>query len=109
MSKWVHVEGQEILPPVYEKKVGRPPKARRKEPHEVQGRTGSKLSKHGVKIHCSHCKGEGHNKASCELRKAGFPPLPQNKEQPNVEEGRQDHNFEDVPISQEEVITQVIC
>ena len=36
------VNGPQVLPPVYEKKVGRPPKSRKKQPHEVQGRIGSK-------------------------------------------------------------------
>jgi hypothetical protein len=97
MSKWVHVEGQDILPPIYEKRVGRPPKVRRKAPYEVQGRTRPKLSKHGVQMHCTHYKGVGHNRATCEVRKVGLPPEVQNRGQPNIQEGSQDHNFEDVP------------
>jgi hypothetical protein len=39
-SNWGKTNGLEVLPPVYEKKVGRPPKSRRKQPHEVQGKDG---------------------------------------------------------------------
>jgi hypothetical protein len=35
MATWEKVNGSQVLPPVYEKKVGRPPKSRRKQPHEV--------------------------------------------------------------------------
>lgn len=80
--KWVEVGGPEILPPVYEKRVGRPPKARRKAPHEVHRSNGNKLSKHGVTIHCSHCGDSGHNIATCEKKKAGFPPVHKNKKRP---------------------------
>ncbi|WVZ81107.1 LOW QUALITY PROTEIN: hypothetical protein U9M48_028523 [Paspalum notatum var. saurae] len=59
--EWEHVQGLEILPPIYEKKPGRPPKSRRKQPHEVQGKHGPKLSKHGVVIHCKHCGEANHN------------------------------------------------
>ena len=31
-SEWEKVNGPEVKPPVYEKKVGRPPKSRRKQP-----------------------------------------------------------------------------
>jgi hypothetical protein len=34
---WEKMNGPEIKPPVYEKKVGRPTKSRRKQPYEVQG------------------------------------------------------------------------
>ncbi|WVZ88228.1 hypothetical protein U9M48_034771 [Paspalum notatum var. saurae] len=37
ISTWEKVGGQKVLPPVYEKKVGRPPKCRKKQPHEVKG------------------------------------------------------------------------
>jgi len=64
-SSWENVGGPEVQPPKYEKKVGRPPKARRRAAHEVQGPNGPRLSKHGVIIHCSHCAQAGHNSASC--------------------------------------------
>ena len=36
-SMWEKVDGPKILPPVYEKKAGRPKKSRRKQPQEKQG------------------------------------------------------------------------
>lgn len=47
-AKWEKTNGPHVKPPVYEKKVGRPTKSRRKAPHEVQGRHGPKISKHGI-------------------------------------------------------------
>jgi len=62
-----------ILPPKYEKKVGRPPtRNRKKHPIELEG--GSKLCKHGVTMHCSYCKGPDHTKKGCVRRKLGIPP-----------------------------------
>jgi hypothetical protein len=57
---WEKMNGVEMHPPVYEKKVGRPKKTRRKAPVELEG--GTKISKHGVTIHCSICKSAHHNK-----------------------------------------------
>ena len=71
-STWEKVDGPEVLPPVYEKKVGRPPKSRRKQPFEVQGKNGAKLTKHGVIIHCKHCKAPHHNSGGCRLKKDGI-------------------------------------
>ncbi|CAN6164305.1 unnamed protein product [Urochloa humidicola] len=71
-SIWEKVDGPEVLPPVYEKKVGRPPKTRRKQPYEVQGKSGSKLSKHGVIIHCKHCAAPNHNSSGCKFKKDGI-------------------------------------
>ncbi|XP_066386989.1 uncharacterized protein [Miscanthus floridulus] len=59
-TMWEKMNGPPVQPPVYEKKVGRPAKSRRKQPTEVQGRARPKLSKHGVIITCSWCKGENH-------------------------------------------------
>ena len=39
------MNGVEVHPPMYEKKVGRPKKIRKKEPVELEG--GSKISKYG--------------------------------------------------------------
>jgi hypothetical protein len=50
------MNGQEIKPLVYEKKVGRPTKSRRKQPFEVQWKDGPKLSKHGFKSHAAGAK-----------------------------------------------------
>ena len=74
MSTWEKVNGPPILPPIYEKKVGRPPKSRRKQPYEIQGENGPKMSKHGVIITCSYCKGEHHNAGGYMLKKMGLRP-----------------------------------
>jgi len=78
-TAWQNVGGPEVKPPKYEKKAGRPPKARKKSAHEVQGRSGPRLSKHGVTIHCSHCGSPEHNAATCALKKAGEPPVKRRK------------------------------
>lgn len=83
-STWHKVEGLEILPLVYEKKVGKPPKNRRKQPHEVEDKYGPKMSKHGTIINCSCCGGMGHNRGGCELRKAGIRPKLQHQRNTSV-------------------------
>ncbi|KAJ1254013.1 hypothetical protein BS78_K134100 [Paspalum vaginatum] len=72
MSEWEKVNGTQVMPPKYEKKVGRPPKSRRKQPSEVQGKYGPKLSKHGLVMHCKHCSEANHNSGGCKLKKMGF-------------------------------------
>jgi hypothetical protein len=74
MKNWEKVNGLQVLPPVYEKKVGRPPKTRRKQPHEVQVKHGTRLSKHGVIITCGYCKRENHNAKGCIRKKMGLRP-----------------------------------
>lgn len=66
-TAWEKMNGVEVKPPVYVKKVGRPPKSRRKQPQELEG--GTRISKHGVVIHCGYCKHTGHNRAGCEKRR----------------------------------------
>jgi hypothetical protein len=78
-SSWENVGGPQVQPPKYEKKVGRPRKARRRVAHEVQGPNGPRLSKHGVIMHCSHCGQTGHNSARCEAKKAGQPAIKKTK------------------------------
>ena len=99
---WEKMDGPEIKPPVYEKKVGRPPKSRRKQPQEVQGKHGPKLSRHDTIITCSCCKGENHNRAGCPFRKLGLRPGIRTNPAPPVEV----YNVDDSPV-QEPVITQV--
>jgi hypothetical protein len=70
-SSWENVGGPQVQPPKYEKKVGRPPKARRRAAHEVQGPNGPRLSKHGVVLHCSHCGQSGRNTTTCAAKKTG--------------------------------------
>ena len=70
--EWEKVNGPEVLPPVYEKKIGRAPKSRREQPQEVQGKNGPTLSRHGVVIHCKHCSDAGHNSSGCKYKKMGL-------------------------------------
>ena len=98
-NNWEKTNGPKVLPPVYEKKVGRPPKSRRKQPHEVQGKDGPKLSRHGVIITCSWCKGQHHNRAGCSLRKLGVNPIAHSNPNPVIDEN---------VLDDEHVITQVI-
>ena len=72
-STWENIGGPPVKPPVYEKKVGRPPKARRKVAHEVGGPNWPRLTKHGVTMYCSHCGEPGYNSATCAKKKAGEP------------------------------------
>ncbi|CAN6354378.1 unnamed protein product [Urochloa humidicola] len=57
---WEKMNGVEVHPPMYEKKIGRPKKTRKKAPIELEG--GTKISKHGVTMHCNICKSDSHNK-----------------------------------------------
>ena len=34
-TNWMKMDGPKVEPPIYEKKIGRPPKSRRKQPHEI--------------------------------------------------------------------------
>jgi hypothetical protein len=71
-----------VKPPVYEKKIGRPPKSRRKKPHKVQGKNGPTMSRHGVIIHCSWCHEPHHNVKGCSMKKLGIRPKQPIKRQP---------------------------
>lgn len=71
-SEWKKMNGTQVLSPVYEKKAGRPPKSRKKQPFEVPGKYGPKLSRHGITIHCTHCSEDGHNTNGCKLKRMGF-------------------------------------
>lgn len=74
-DRWEKVSGPQVLPPKFDKKVGRPPKNRKKTPVEIETASGTKLSKHGVSMTCSYCGVSGHNKRGCKLKKAGqLPP-----------------------------------
>ena len=93
-STWFNVVGApKVLPPVYEKKVGRPRKSRRKQPHEVQEQEGSKMTRHGVEMHCSHCKESGHNIAGCSKKKLGLKPkqILKRKSPPSETDNAEDH------------------
>ena len=96
------MNGCPIAPPLYVKKVGNPGHNRRRAPEEVaDGRGGTRMTRHGVIIHCGHCKLPGHNRTSCSDLKAGIPPyVPPPKQQvrrrrrtsPIVEEEQQAAN-----------------
>ena len=60
---WEKMNGVDVQAPIYEKKVGRPARNRKKNPTELEG--GTKLSKHGVMMHCSACGSSTHNKRTC--------------------------------------------
>ncbi|CAO2149444.1 unnamed protein product [Urochloa humidicola] len=79
------VDAPEVMPPVYEKKVGRPPKTRRKQPYETEGENGPKLSRHGIIITCRFCGKTGHNRGGCSLRKASIMPNLQQQGNPTSE------------------------
>ena len=57
---WEKMNGVEVHPPIYEKKIGRPKKSRKKAPMDLKGST--KLCKHGATMHCSICKSAEHTK-----------------------------------------------
>jgi len=98
MATWEKVNGPQVVPPVYEKKVGRPRKSRRKQPYEVKGTHGTKMSRHGVIIRCGYCKGENHNAKGCSLKKKGLRPHDIVPDVPPVAEEESFHNDNvDVP------------
>uniref|UniRef100_A0A453FLQ3 Zinc finger PMZ-type domain-containing protein n=1 Tax=Aegilops tauschii subsp. strangulata TaxID=200361 RepID=A0A453FLQ3_AEGTS len=62
-AHWEQVDGPFIHPPVYKKRMGRPPKNRKKTPEEKLQKDGSiALNKKGVSMHCSICGKADHNK-----------------------------------------------
>ena len=62
-AHWQHVERPFVHPPVYKKRMGRPPKNRKKTPEEKLQKDGSiALNKKGVSMHCSVCGKADHNK-----------------------------------------------
>lgn len=77
-SEWHHVDGPKKLPPIFEKTPRRPPKSRKKKPHEVPSKNGPRLSKHGVVIHCTFCGEANHNVVGCKIKKWGFSVTPKN-------------------------------
>jgi hypothetical protein len=73
--EWEDICGPPILPPLYQKHIGRPSITRRQAPGEVDHRRGGKkITRHGVIMHCSYCGEEDHNKKGCKYLKAGLPP-----------------------------------
>ena len=99
-KEWKKMNGRQIEPPLYVKKVGRPPKNRRKQHYEAESKKGGKkMSMHGVVIHCGHCRKSGHNIAGCSDAKAGLPPTEEVRER-----------IRPLPSDEDEpVVTQASC
>ena len=68
---WEKTNGVHVHPPLYTKVMGRPKKNRRKGPEEKIKQGAKILSKHGVPMHCSICKREGHNRLGHEKYRIG--------------------------------------
>ncbi|KAM0926804.1 hypothetical protein ACQ4PT_003002 [Festuca glaucescens] len=84
-KEWQKMNGCQILPPLYIKKVGRPTRNRKKQPEEVAAtQGGTRITRHGLVIHCRHCGLPGHNRGGCADLKAGLPAY----EPPANEQGR---------------------
>ncbi|KAG5514248.1 hypothetical protein RHGRI_035599 [Rhododendron griersonianum] len=60
---WPTTENPTLLPPDVKKRVGRPKKARRREPEEPA--EPNKLGRKGIKMTCRLCGNVGHNRRSC--------------------------------------------
>lgn len=104
---WPKTNGPQMLPPNYEKKVGRPGKKRKNNPLEEDN--GTRMSRHGIIGHCSVCNQPGHNKRKCpELgrgqptaaHEAGAEQDPAAEQYPAAEEEAAEHvqTTEHVPI-----------
>jgi hypothetical protein len=59
---WERQSGSFVHPPLFTKVLGRPKKNRRKSPEELEKKGGKMITKAGVKMHCSICGNESHNK-----------------------------------------------
>ncbi|XP_044416995.1 uncharacterized protein [Triticum aestivum] len=61
-SFWEKTHGRDVGAPLYEKEAGRKSNKRREHPSEKE--EGTRLSKHGVKMHCSFCRDPNHKRPS---------------------------------------------
>uniref|UniRef100_A0ACD5UW30 Uncharacterized protein n=1 Tax=Avena sativa TaxID=4498 RepID=A0ACD5UW30_AVESA len=59
---WEKQDTPIIHPPLFTKVMGRPKKNRRKTPEEVKKNGATKITKAGMKMHCSICGHDSHNK-----------------------------------------------
>ncbi|XP_049390426.1 uncharacterized protein LOC125854873 [Solanum stenotomum] len=66
MKMWPETNNPRIEPLEPKQMPGRPPRNRRKSKDEQRKKYG-KMSKQGVKITCSKCKQQGHNKEYCKV------------------------------------------
>ena len=72
-AHWEQVNGIVVHPPIYKKKMGRPPKNRKKTPEEkIQKDASIALNKKGVSMHCSICGKADHNKRAQQCNKRRF-------------------------------------
>ena len=63
---WITTQYPDVLPPPYRKPIGRPPKARKKDPNEEKKQK-TKMSRRDFVGKCSKCGNPGHNKRSCKV------------------------------------------
>ncbi|WMV07235.1 hypothetical protein MTR67_000620 [Solanum verrucosum] len=66
MKMWSETNNPRIEPPKPKQMSGRPPRNRRKSKDEPRKKYG-KMSKQGLKITCSKCRQQGHNKKYCKV------------------------------------------
>ncbi|WVZ87075.1 LOW QUALITY PROTEIN: hypothetical protein U9M48_033767 [Paspalum notatum var. saurae] len=69
MQSWPVLDRPKLKAPGYIKMPGRPKTERRRESQEKP--KAKKMSRMGIRIRCTTCKGIGHNRASCDKRTAG--------------------------------------
>jgi len=67
MKMWPETNNPRIEPLEPKQMLGRPPRNRRKSKDESRKKYG-KMSKQGLKITCSKCKQQGHNKKYCKVK-----------------------------------------
>ncbi|KAH7855885.1 hypothetical protein Vadar_030067 [Vaccinium darrowii] len=68
---WPSPDNVELLPPDVKKRLGRPKKARRREPEEPTAKDPCRLGRKGIKMTCRNCGKVGHNKRGCKYREEG--------------------------------------
>ncbi|XP_019194863.1 PREDICTED: uncharacterized protein LOC109188688 isoform X2 [Ipomoea nil] len=73
-QEWPHTDREPPLPPLFNTKVGRPRKLRKKSAGEIT-KDGIHISRRTVTLHCSTCKLIGHNTRKCPQRR-NRPPAP---------------------------------
>ncbi|WVZ53833.1 hypothetical protein U9M48_004722 [Paspalum notatum var. saurae] len=69
MHSWPVSDRPKLKAPGYIRMPGRPKTERRREPQEKP--KAKKMSRMGIRIRCTKCKGVGHNRASCDKKNAG--------------------------------------
>lgn len=64
MSQWPSTDKAKPLPPIARRMPGRPKHKRKRDATESDGNR-QRLSRVGRVMHCTICKGEGHNRTTC--------------------------------------------